>query len=134
MTPTDIASPRPQRSIADVFLQHLGNGDIDQLGELFEPDVTLTALLPEGLHEWRGPDVTRAFRSWFGRVDEIQLLKSAVGHVGPRLYLRWRARVRGGPFGDASFVVEQQLYADAGPTGRIHAMSMLCSGFAALSR
>ena len=132
MTATDTSSPAPRISIADVFLEHLAVGDFDQLATLFEPDVSLSALTPEGLHEWHGRErVAGAFVGWFGRVDEFELLETAVGNVGPRLQLHWRARVRGGSFGgNAAFVVEQHLFADAGPSGRIQAISMLCSGFA----
>ena len=130
MTFTD-RSLGPQLSVADVFLGHLAAGDFDQLRLLFEPDVSLIALLPEGLREWQGPArVVAAFAMWFGDVDEYEVVEAAAGHLGPRLHLRWRARVCGGPFGDASFVVEQHVYADRGPSGRIQALSMLCSGFA----
>lgn len=120
-----------ERKVGDVFLGHLAGGDFDQLAELFEPDVSLSALLPDGHHEWQGPErVIAAFVRWFGRVEEYALINSTIGNVGPRLQLRWRARVRGGPYGDASFVVEQHVYADPGPSGRIQTLSMLCSGFA----
>jgi hypothetical protein len=75
-------------------------------------------------------DVFGAFVGWFGRAEEYELIEASVGQVGPRLQLGWCARVRGGPYGDATFVVEQHAYADVGPTGRIRAMSMICSGFA----
>jgi hypothetical protein len=134
MTFTD-RSVEPQLSMADVFLGHLAAGDFDQLALLFEPDISLRALLPEGLHEWQGPErVSAAFAMWFGGVDELELVDATAGHLGPRLHLHWRARVRGGPFGDSSFVVEQHVYADRGPSGRIQAMSMLCSGFARVRR
>jgi hypothetical protein len=131
MTSTDTESPTQRASVADIFLGHLAGGEFDQLATIFEPDVSLSALLPDGLHEWHGPErVIAAFVGWFGRVDEYELLNNSAGNIGPRLQLQWRARVRGGVFGEASFVVEQHLYADAGPTGRIQTMSMLCSGFA----
>ena len=132
MTTTDTSSSTPRISIADVFLEHLAVGDFDQLATLFEPDVVLSALIPEGLREWHGRErVSGAFVGGFGRVEEFDLLETGVGHVGPRLQLHRRARVRGGSFGgNAAFVVEQHLFADAGPSGRIQAMSMLCSGFA----
>jgi hypothetical protein len=130
MTSADTSST-PGISIADVFLAHLAAGEFDQLATLFEPDVSFSALLPDGLHEWHGPErVSGAFAAWFGRVEVYELVETTVGHVGPRLQLRWRARVRGGSFGNAAFVVEQHVYADPGPSGRIQAMSMLCSGFA----
>jgi hypothetical protein len=117
-------------SIADAFLAALATGELDRLGELFEPDATLNALLPEGLREWHGPErIVRAFVVWFGRADDYELLDTAIGQAGPRLQMRWRARVRGGVFGDATLVVEQHVYADAGPSGRIQSMAMLCSGF-----
>jgi len=125
------APPTPApASIADVFLAHLAAGDFAQLATLFEPDVSFDALLPDGLRQWQGPEqATRAFVGWFGRVDELELVAASVDHVGPRLQLQWRARVRGGPFGEATHVVEQQVYADPGPSGRIARLTMLCSGF-----
>jgi hypothetical protein len=121
----------PPVSIADVFLAHLAAADFTQLATLFEPDVSLRALLPDGLREWHGPEqVTAAFVGWFGRVEEYELVAAGVDHVGPRLQLQWRARVRGGHFGDVRHVVEQQVYADPGPSGRIAHLALLCSGFA----
>lgn len=128
---TPSSSSTPQVSVAEAFLGFLAAGDFDRFGAVLDPDVSLTALLPAGLREWHGRDqVSRAFVGWFGRADEYELLEASVGQVGPRLQLGWCARVRGGPYGDASFVVEQHAYADTGPSGRIRAMSMLCSGFA----
>jgi hypothetical protein len=134
MTSTDTSpSPKPI-SIADVFLAHLGARDFDRLATLFEPDVSLRALLPGGFREWHGPEpVSGAFVMWYGGVEDYELLDTTVGTVGSRLQLRWRARVRGGSFPNAWFVVEQQIYADPGPSGRIQAMAMLCSGFARMT-
>jgi hypothetical protein len=120
----------PQGTVGDALLWCLAAGDFDHLATMFEPDATLTALLPDGLHEWRGPaPIAGAFVGWFGRVAECELLAGVVVPHGPRLQMRWRARVRGGGFGDADFVVEQHAYVDPAPTGRIQHMSMLCSGF-----
>jgi hypothetical protein len=117
-------------TVGEVFVGRLATGDFEGLGELLEPDVELQALLPDGLHTWQGPHrVTRAFVRWFGGVDRYELLRAAVGNVGPRLQLEWRARVHGGPYGDEDFVVEQHVYADPGPSGRIQGLAMLCSGF-----
>ena len=41
----------------------------------------------------------------------------------------WRLHVRGGRLGQEDFVVEQHAYADAGPTGRIQSLVLVCSGF-----
>jgi hypothetical protein len=126
-----VAPPPSPVPLADVFIGHLAAGDFTQLASLCEPDVSFQALLPAGLREWHGPEqVTAAFVGWFGRVDSYELVEAAVDHVGPRLQLQWRARVRGGHFGPVAHVVEQQVYADPGPTGRIGRLAMLCSGFA----
>jgi hypothetical protein len=118
-------------SIGDAMLGALATRNFAQLASLFEPDVTLSALLPDGLHEWHGPElVVAAFTRWFDGVDEYELLRASIGNVGPRLQLQWRARVSGGPYGEGNFVVEQHVYADPGPSNRIFEMSMLCSGFA----
>jgi len=131
MTATPAPPPVQPVSIAAVFIRHLAAGDFAELATLFEPDGSLTALLPDGLRVWHGPaEVEAAFVGWFGRVEEYELVEAAIDQVGPRLQLQWRARVRGGPFGQARHIVEQQVYADPGPSGRIAHLSMLCSGFA----
>jgi hypothetical protein len=123
-------TPVPPVPVADALLAALAGRDFDQLAEALEPDAVLSALLPRGFHEWTGPEpITAAFVRWFGRPEEFELVTTTVGSHGPRLQLAWRARVRGGPFGDAPFVVEQHVYADLGPTGRIRSMALLCSGF-----
>jgi hypothetical protein len=130
MTSTDTSPADRELTVGDVFLAHLASGDFERLAEIFEPDVELHALLPGGLRQRRGPElVIDSFVGWFGNVDHYEILSAAAGNAGPRLSLRWRARVSGGRFPDEDFVVEQQLYADPGPTGRIQALAMLCSGF-----
>ena len=116
--------------MADAVIGALAERDFERLASLFEDDVVFTALLPDGFHEWTGPErATAAFVRWFGRVDDCELLHVAVSLHGPRLMLQWKVRVRGGRFGDWPHLVQQHVYADAGPTGRIQTMAMLCSGF-----
>lgn len=123
-------TPAPTVPVADALLVALAGRDFDQLAGALEPDAVLSALLPRGFHEWTGPEqITAAFTRWFGSVDEFELVTTTVGVHGPRLRMIWRARVRGGRFGDGPFVVEQHVYADVGPTGRIGSMALLCSGF-----
>ena len=130
MTCARTSSFHPATSAGDVFVDHLVAGDFERLSAMFEPDATLSALLPDRLHEWPGPErITRAFVRWFGTADTCDFLHATVDHVGPRLQMQWAARVSGGPFGDGTFVVVQHVYIDPGPSGRIGNMSMLCSGF-----
>jgi hypothetical protein len=128
---TKTTSPTaPQFAAAGLFLQQLATGDFDLLAGALEPDAKLSALLPRGFVEWEGRDaVCGAFDGFFGGMDEYEVIDASVGLVGDRLQLGWRLHVRGGRLGPEDFVVEQHCYADAGPTGRIQSMALVCSGF-----
>src|SRR5215218_2097611 len=120
----------PLFSVAGAFLEGLATQDFRRLAATLADDATLTALVPTGLKEWHGPEAIEAtFRRWFGDVLDFELVDAVVGEVGSRLHLRWRVRVRAERFGEGWFVVEQQVYADAGADGRLSRMSLLCSGF-----
>ena len=123
-------SPEPQFAIAGLFLEKLAAEDFAQLALALEADAKLSALLPRGLREWEGREaVCDAFTTLFGGMDEYAVLDATVGLIGTRLQLSWRLHVRGGRLGPHDFVVEQQGYADAGPTGRLQSLSLVCSGF-----
>ena len=128
---TTATSPSaPQFANAGLFIERLTAGDFNRLALALEPDVTLSALLPRGLRELEGREaVCGVFTTWFGGLDEYEMLDASVGQVGTRLQLRWRLHVRGGRLGPEDFVVEQHGYADAGPSGRIQHLSIVCSGF-----
>jgi len=120
----------PRFSVAGVFLEGLAGQDFDLLASTLDGDAHLSALVPPGLRESRGPDGIRAtFARWFGDTEDFDLVEAVVGEVGSRLHLRWRARLRAARLGDGWFVVEQQAYADTTADGRIARMSLLCSGY-----
>lgn len=124
------ASDTSRFAAAGIFLDRLAAGDFTQLTAALEPDARLSALLPRGFDEWEGRDeVGGAFDSFFGGMDEYEVLDASVGLVGDRLRLRWRIHARGGRLGPQDFVAEQSCYADAGPTGRLQFMALVCSGF-----
>ncbi|HEY5014480.1 MAG TPA: nuclear transport factor 2 family protein [Acidimicrobiia bacterium] len=131
MHTTDASPSVPHFAAAGSFLEALAAQDFERLAAALDDDASLSALLPRGFCEWRGAaEIAAMFEKWFGDVDEFEVADAAVGQVGSRLQLRWRMRVRGGPrFGDDAMVVEQHVYADTAPTGRIRSMSLLCSGF-----
>ena len=119
----------PRFSVAGAFLEGLAARDFDHLASALDHDVHLRALLPPGLFEWHGvAQVKAAFAKWFGDVERFELVDAVVGEVGPRLYLRWRVRLRGERLGDGWFTVEQQAYADT-DAERIRHISLLCSGY-----
>jgi len=135
-TPTTPASASngsaasPRFAAAGRFLEHLAAADFAGLASALEPDADLQALLPRGFVEWSGSDgVCAAFEAFFGGMDEYEVIDATIGQVGDRLQLRWRLHVRGGRLGPQDFVVEQHAYADAGPSGRLQHLALVCSGF-----
>jgi hypothetical protein len=133
-TRTTVTAPDsgPRFAVAGLFLEMLAAGDFGRLGGALDPDATLAALLPKGFREWRGAgEICAVFEGWFGDVDEFEVVDASVGQVGTALQLRWRVRVCGPRFGDGARLVEQQVYAETGPSGRIRGMRMLCSGYCA---
>ena len=122
--------PAPNFAVGGHLLETLASGDFAGLGALLEPGATMSALLPRGFDEWRGrEEICAAFERWFGDVDAFEVVDASVGQVGARLQLRWRVRVCGARFGAGARLVEQHVYADTGPTGRIGALRLLCSGY-----
>ena len=125
-----MTTPTAAPPVAGDFLEGLATQDFARLGATLADDAYMTGLVPSGLKEWDGPEqIVAIFRRWFGEVVAFDLVDAVVGGAGPRLHLRWRVRVRAGRLGDGWFVVEQQVYADTGPDGRIERLSLLCSGF-----
>jgi hypothetical protein len=120
----------PRFAVAGLFLEMLAAGDFGRLAATLDADATLAALLPKGFREWHGAaEICAVFDGWFGDVDAFEVVDASVGQVGSALQLRWRVRVCGPRLGEGSRLVEQQVYAETGPSGRIHGMRMLCSGF-----
>src|SRR5829696_3714076 len=130
MTTATAPLPAAIRSDAGAFLDGLAVQDFSRLAATLDDDAHLSALLPRGLAEWDGADqISAAFRQWFGEVDRFELVDAVIGEVGPRLHLRWRVRVQAQARGEGWLVIEQQVYAAAGPDGRLTRLSLLCSGF-----
>lgn len=117
-------------TVAGAFLEGLAAQDFDRIAATLDDDAHLTALVPSGFRQWHGPEeIGATLRRWFGDVDDFDLADTSAGEVGQRMHLRWRARVRAAQLGEGWFVVEQQVYADTGPDGRIAQLFLLCSGF-----
>ena len=129
-TPTARPPDVPLFSVAGTFLEALAVRDLARLTATLTDTAHLSALVPGGLQEADGPaQIGDTVRRWFGGAHRFELVDAVVGEVGTRLHLRWRLRVHDERRGPGPFVVEQQVYADTGPDGRIARMSLLCSGF-----
>jgi hypothetical protein len=125
----EIALPAPFEA-AGALLDAVCARDFDGIAEALQPDATMSALLPRGFREWTGAEsIASAFATWFGDLDRFAVADAAVGKVGPLVQMSWRLRVGGGRFEAASKVIEQQVFAGVGADGRIHHVSLLCSGF-----
>ena len=64
-----------------------------------------------------------AFVRWFDGTRQYELIEAEVGDVGPRLQLRWRARLQASWLDPGWFVVEQTAYADTDDEDRIWHLS-----------
>jgi hypothetical protein len=116
--------------MAGSFLESLAVQDFARLRDVLDADARMRALLPAGLREWAGSGaIAGAFARWFGDTREFDLVEATVGEVGDRLHLQWRLRLRAERLGDGWFIVEQQVYADTGPAGRIGQLDLLCTGY-----
>ena len=122
------AVPRPECTGA--FLGGLAAQDFAQLSGALAAEARLRALLPSGLREWAGAQaIADRFARWFGSTTDFEFVEAAVGEVGGRLHLHWRLRLRAERLGPGWFVVEQQVYADAGDDGRLAGLDLLCTGY-----
>lgn len=114
------------RPPARPLLAALTGRDFPALGDCLAPDVRFRATLPPRMLDLTGRDATlEHFRTWFGGDDALEVLDTAVGGIGPKVYLRWRLRLTA-PDG-AAREVEQHVFATGGE--RFEALDLLCSGF-----
>jgi len=124
------ASAAPRSGCARAFLDSLASQDFGQLSGTLAADARLRALLPSGPQERAGAEVIAGqFARWFGSTTDFEFVEAAVGEVGGRLHLHWRLRLRAERLGPGWFVVEQQVYADAGDDGRLAGLDLLCTGY-----
>jgi hypothetical protein len=119
-------------AVTTSLLAALADGDFARISTVVSDDATLSAPLPGGFRLWQGAtEIAATFDRWFGDAEQCDLIDASLSHVGPRLGMHWRLRVRSERLGTHPRIVEQYAYADTASTGRIQSMSLLCSGFCA---
>ncbi len=124
------AEESPSLAVAGRFVDGLGARDFDAVVATLTDDVRFRALLPGRVLDLHDRDAVRAtFETWFGGAERWDLVEAVVGDVGGRLHLRWRLSVTHPRVGPGDLLVEQQVYADAGPDGRLSDVALLCTGF-----
>jgi hypothetical protein len=117
-------------AVAGRFIDGLAAHDFDAVVDSLTDDVAFRALLPRRVLDLVGRSAVRStFDSWFGAAERWELVEAVVGEVGGRVHLRWRLRLTNPAVGPGTFLVEQQIYADAGPDGRLRNVALLCTGF-----
>jgi len=108
------------------FLDALAARDFESLESCFHADVSFRALVPSGIREGIGPQVTVAWlRRWFEGADLFDMQWMHVDMVVDRLHITYRIRLRKEGLMQ---VIEQQAYC-AVADGRVTVMNLLCSGF-----
>jgi hypothetical protein len=109
------------------FVAALAERDYSRLARTLAPDVRMRALIPPGPVEISGMEAASArFSSWFGDVEELELISSGSDAIADRMHVYYRLRVR--KPGDVWKLVEQHLLC-AFDGDRIAALDLVCSGF-----
>lgn len=122
-------SEPPSLAVAGRLIDGLA-ADFDAVVSTLADDVTFRALLPGRVLDLDGSEAVRSTLDvWFGGAKRWDLVEAVVGNVGGRVHLRWRLRLTNPEVGPGTFLVEQQVYADAGPDDRLRDVALLCTGY-----
>ncbi|MFP5352460.1 MAG: nuclear transport factor 2 family protein [Actinomycetota bacterium] len=116
--------------IAGSWLARFTSGDFDGVAALFDPDVEMRALLPDGPQTYNGrEEVTGRFRWWFGTGDEIRTIHAEAEAVEDRIALSYGFHILNAGEGSKPgwHSIEQRAFCDVGTT--IERMDIVCSGF-----
>jgi hypothetical protein len=117
-------------AVAGRFIDGLAARDFASVVGSLTEDVAFRALLPRRVLDLEGGAAVRAtFDTWFGAAERWELVEAVVGDIGGRIHLRWRLRLTNPDVGPGRFLVEQQVYADTGPDGRLRDVALLCTGY-----
>lgn len=117
-------------AVAGRFIDGLAARDFDAVVGSLADDVAFRALLPRKVLDLVGSAAVRStLDTWFGAAERWQLVEAVVSEIGGRVHLRWRLRLTNPDVGPGTFLVEQQLYADTGPDGRLRDVALLCTGY-----
>lgn len=125
-----VADEAVSLAVAGRFIDALVARNFDAVVSTMSDDVTFRALLPARILDLDGTGAVRStFERWFGGSQRWELVEAVVRDVGGRIHLHWRIRLTNPDAGPGSFIVEQQIYADAATDGRLRDVALLCSGY-----
>ena len=117
-------------AIAESWLGRFTTGDFDGVGALFDADVEMRALLPDGPQTYKGrEEVTGRLKWWFGSGDEVRPVHAEARAVEDRVELSYGFRILNAVEGAKPGwrAIEQRAFCDIGTT--IERFDVVCSGF-----
>ena len=116
--------------IAESWLERFTTGDFDGASALFDPDVQMRALLPDGPQTYNGrEEVIGRLKWWFGTGDDIQTIHAEAKVIEDRIGLSYGFRILNATEGAKAgwHSIEQRGFCDIGTT--IERIDIVCSGF-----
>lgn len=116
--------------IAESWLDRFTAGDFEGAGALFDTNVEMRALLPDGPQTYNGrEEVTGKLRFWFGTGDDVQATHAEARAVEDRIEISYGFRILNAMEGDKPgwHSIEQRAFCDVGTT--IERIDVVCSGF-----
>jgi len=117
-------------AIAEAWLDRFSTGDFDGTAALFDPDVEMRALLPDGPHTYNGrEEVTGKLKWWFGSGDEARSVHAEARAVEDRVELSYGFHILNAVDGAMPgwHAIEQRAFCDVGTM--IERIDIVCSGF-----
>lgn len=122
----------PADTAARALVAAVSAGDFAGVAGLLAPDARLRLLTPRRTDELTGPPgITARFSAWFGGRASLEVQEVTIASVGDRGSARYRLLVSGE---DGPELIEQHVFLDVAPDGRIVRLDLLCSGFLPLAR
>lgn len=116
--------------IAEDWLDRFSAGDFDGVAALFDPDVEMRALLPDGPQTYNSrEEVTGRLKWWFGSGDEMRSIHAEASEVEDRVALSYGFHILNAVGGAKPgwHAIEQRAFCDVGT--HIERIDVVCSGF-----
>jgi len=128
-TTLDEPTTRRDATPGQRLLTALASRDFATIEGLLTDDVWLRALLPRHLDERYGAgETTRAFRTWFGAAEDLEVLRSDHTTIVGKNRVTYRFSLRPDWAPETRHVIEQTAILSV-VDGRIRKIDLVCSGF-----
>ena len=113
----DMTTDKNTVTIAETWLDRFSTGDFDGAAALFDPDVQMRALLPDGPQTYNGrEEVTGRLKWWFGSGDEVRSVHTEATAVEDRVELSYGFHILNAVEGAKPgwHAIEQRAFCDIG--------------------